>query len=199
MVALSDQGCAEPDLETSELAESPASSESLDPLSSSSAGGCGCGGHALNRQSVQPDLEQPQQRQQSEDDTIGGDTTSNTGNAKEEIGDGNNENDEIANLVHLQGGEFIMGANPKEKGVEEGPPRRVRVSPFSIGKYEVSNARFATFVLATGYVTEAEKFNWSFGVEALIPEEVKSTITQVLSCVFVCACVNLSKAKEMLV
>lgn len=40
---------------------------------------------------------------------------------------------------------------------EEGPVRRVTIGPFSIGKTEVTNAQFATFVSATGYVTTAEK------------------------------------------
>ena len=38
------------------------------------------------------------------------------------------------------------------------PAFQVTLSPFAIGKHEVSNARFQAFVDATGYKTEAEQF-----------------------------------------
>ena len=44
---------------------------------------------------------------------------------------------------------------------EEAPVHEVRVGPFYLDRYEVTNARFAEFVKATGYVTRAEKFRWS--------------------------------------
>jgi formylglycine-generating enzyme required for sulfatase activity len=40
---------------------------------------------------------------------------------------------------------------------EEAPVHRVRVGPFSIDRYEVTNARFAEFVASTGYVSIAER------------------------------------------
>ena len=39
---------------------------------------------------------------------------------------------------------------------EEAPVRRVRVDPFRIDATPVTNAQFAAFVAATGYVTFAE-------------------------------------------
>jgi len=57
--------------------------------------------------------------------------------------------------VALPGGRFIMGADPLRP--EEGPPREVSVGPFSIDRTEVTNAQFAEFVRATGYVTLAER------------------------------------------
>ena len=39
---------------------------------------------------------------------------------------------------------------------EEGPPRETRVDDFWIDPHEVTNAQFAVFVDATGYVTIAE-------------------------------------------
>lgn len=140
----------------------------------STPGGCGCG-HALNRQNIQKSSlssETSVDRTESSSEFSASDTASDKGETEEEAG-----------LVHLKGGEFIMGANPKETGKEdgEGPPRRVRVNPFSIGKFEVSNKRFESFVRETGYVTEAEKFGWSFGVEALIPDDVKKSITQAVA------------------
>jgi formylglycine-generating enzyme required for sulfatase activity len=44
----------------------------------------------------------------------------------------------------------------------EGPVRPVALSPFEIDRYPVTNADFAVFVGATGYVTEAEVFGSSF-------------------------------------
>jgi formylglycine-generating enzyme len=57
--------------------------------------------------------------------------------------------------VTLAGGEFWMGSD--EHYSEEAPVHRVRVDAFSIDRYEVTNARFAEFVDATGYVTVAER------------------------------------------
>ena len=57
--------------------------------------------------------------------------------------------------VALSGGQFTMGEDPLRP--EEGPPRTVRVGPFSIDRAEVTNAEFAAFVKATGYQTLAER------------------------------------------
>jgi len=57
--------------------------------------------------------------------------------------------------VALKGGTFVLGALPEHD--EEGPPRTVTVGPFSIDRTEVTNAQFAAFVKATGYVTLAER------------------------------------------
>ena len=43
----------------------------------------------------------------------------------------------------------------------EAPARRARLSPFEIDACAVTNARFAAFRLATGHVTDAERFAWS--------------------------------------
>ena len=50
----------------------------------------------------------------------------------------------------------------------EGPAREIEVSPFWIDTLAVSNERFARFVLATGHVTEAERFGWSFVFAGLL-------------------------------
>ena len=55
----------------------------------------------------------------------------------------------------LAGGSFVVGAQPELN--EEGPPREVEVAPFSIDRTEVTNAQFAEFVEATGYVTIVER------------------------------------------
>ena len=55
----------------------------------------------------------------------------------------------------LPSGAFLMGAYPAYE--EEGPPSRVTLRGFNIDATEVTNAQFARFVDATGYVTDAEK------------------------------------------
>lgn len=59
-------------------------------------------------------------------------------------------------MVLIDGGRFKMGI--EHPMMPEGAPvHDVRVSPFYIGKTEVTNAEFAEFVEATGYVTVAER------------------------------------------
>ena len=58
-------------------------------------------------------------------------------------------------VAALAGGEFAMGSDAHYP--EEAPVHRVRIDPFAIDRYEVTNARFAEFVDATGYVTVAER------------------------------------------
>ncbi len=57
--------------------------------------------------------------------------------------------------VHLPGGPFTMGSDVHY--AEEAPAHRVEVDPFWISRFEVTNAEFADFVAATGYVTVAER------------------------------------------
>ena len=60
-----------------------------------------------------------------------------------------------AGMVRLPGGVFSQGARPERP--EEGPPHPVTVGAFLIDRTDVTNADFARFVAATGYVTEAER------------------------------------------
>ncbi len=57
--------------------------------------------------------------------------------------------------VELAGGCFTIGENPRYP--EEQPSREACIDPFEIGSTEVTNAQFAGFVEATGYVTRAER------------------------------------------
>ena len=58
-------------------------------------------------------------------------------------------------LVDLPGGTFTMGSDSHYP--EEAPAHEVRVDGFAIGATAVTNAEFAAFVAATGYVTVAER------------------------------------------
>lgn len=59
-----------------------------------------------------------------------------------------------ASMIAVPGGSFAMGSDRFYP--EEAPARRVRVDPFRIDATPVTNAQFAAFVAATGYVTFAE-------------------------------------------
>jgi len=61
-------------------------------------------------------------------------------------------------MVRVPGGEFTMGsANDPEARPDELPAHRVRVDAFWMDATEVTNAEFARFVDATGYVSTAER------------------------------------------
>ncbi|MFC8124867.1 formylglycine-generating enzyme family protein [Streptomyces sp. NPDC057302] len=65
--------------------------------------------------------------------------------------------------VRLDGDEFAMGDSFGEGYPADGerPVHLVRLSPYLIDATAVTNAAFATFVKATGYVTDAEQFGTS--------------------------------------
>ena len=62
-----------------------------------------------------------------------------------------------ASMVWIPGGEFTMGTDETESYAPERPAHRVRVDGFWMDVTEVTNAEFARFVEATGYVTTAER------------------------------------------
>ncbi|MDR5795063.1 MULTISPECIES: formylglycine-generating enzyme family protein [unclassified Caballeronia] len=65
--------------------------------------------------------------------------------------------DPRAGMVHLRGGEFVFGSTlgyDDERPVGDG---KTKVGAFWIDQTDVTNAQFAAFVDATGYVTEAER------------------------------------------
>ncbi|MEZ0164397.1 formylglycine-generating enzyme family protein [Kineococcus sp. LSe6-4] len=77
--------------------------------------------------------------------------------------------------VELPGGTFRMGTDDEEgyPGDGEGPVRDVTVGPFAVDTVTVSNARYAEFVAATGYVTETERIGWSYVFAAFLPAAVR--------------------------
>ena len=79
-----------------------------------------------------------------------------------------------AGMVELAGGSFLMGTADEEGFPEdgEGPVREVTVSPFAVDRHAVTNARYADFVHATGYLTEAERFGWSFVFQLFVPRKL---------------------------
>ena len=80
-------------------------------------------------------------------------------------------------MVRLEGGAFLMGTDDSlsYEADGEGPVHEVTVRPFFIDAEAVTNARFGHFVQATGHVTAAERFGWSFVFAGLLPEEFPDT------------------------
>lgn len=62
-----------------------------------------------------------------------------------------------AEMVWIPGGEFMMGSTSPLSKNNEKPAHKVSLSGFWMDKTDVTNAQFAEFVAATGYVTTAEE------------------------------------------
>ncbi|WP_262385929.1 formylglycine-generating enzyme family protein [Hymenobacter sp. BT491] len=62
-----------------------------------------------------------------------------------------------AHMVRIPAGEFLMGTDAENSFANERPAHLVRVAAFWMDEHEVTNAEFARFVAATGYVTAAEQ------------------------------------------
>lgn len=78
--------------------------------------------------------------------------------------------------VEIPGGDALVGTDgPQIPDDGESPQRKVRLKPFRIGATAVSNKEFAAFISETGYVTEAERFGWSFVFWAQVPESYGAT------------------------
>ena len=78
-------------------------------------------------------------------------------------------------VVRFPGGASFVGTDrPALRYDGEGPRRPIRLKPFGIEAHAVSNDRFAAFVAATGYVTEAERFGWSFVFQTFLDAELSA-------------------------
>lgn len=79
----------------------------------------------------------------------------------------------LEGMIALPGGSFLMGTDYAEAfpADGEGPVREVTVDAFRIDRYPVTNKRFAEFVAATGYKTEAEQYGWSFVFWSHVPKD----------------------------
>ncbi len=68
-----------------------------------------------------------------------------------------NANAERPGMVWIPAGEFRQGGDNAQAADDEYPKHNVKLDGFWIDVTEVTNAQFAEFVKATGYVTTAEK------------------------------------------
>jgi sulfatase modifying factor 1 len=78
-------------------------------------------------------------------------------------------------MVLLPGGRFRMGTEDADgfPSDGEGPVRTVEVRPLLVDRYAVSNDDFGRFVAATGHVTDAERFDWSYVFVGFLPAELR--------------------------
>ena len=76
-------------------------------------------------------------------------------------------------LVALTGRDVHMGAPAGE--VDAASAHVAAVAPFRIDACAVTNAAFSAFVRATGHVTDAERFGWSFVFAGLLPADFPPT------------------------
>jgi formylglycine-generating enzyme required for sulfatase activity len=79
-------------------------------------------------------------------------------------------------MVRLEGGTCTIGSADSWTYPGDGEtPREVELHPFQIDARAVSNERFAGFVEATGYETDAERYGWSFVFAGLLPDDFPDT------------------------
>ena len=86
-------------------------------------------------------------------------------------------------MAHIPGGTFLMGTDddPGFAADGEGPVRQVEVSPFFMDETAVTNAQFGRFVRQTRYMTEAERYGWSFVFHSFVPRRVARTVSQAVA------------------
>lgn len=83
-------------------------------------------------------------------------------------------------MVHIPSGSFLMGTNDREGFAAdgEGPIHQVSISGFYMDECAVTNDDFDRFMRATGYVTEAERFGWSYVFHLFVSPVVASTVSR---------------------
>lgn len=80
-----------------------------------------------------------------------------------------------SNVVWFKGGRSHIGTSrPMIPPDGEGPRREIELTPFGLEPTAVSNDDFARFVDETGYVTEAERFGWSFVFFSFLPPDTNA-------------------------
>ena len=97
--------------------------------------------------------------------------------AEDVIGGQRVSNLPLIDFVAIPAGVFQMG-NAQQDGYEADGERvvhEVSVSAFSIGATTITNAQFARFVSDTRYVTEGERFGWSFVFAGHLPDDFEET------------------------
>lgn len=80
-------------------------------------------------------------------------------------------------VVWIDASDTVVGTDRPHLPIDgEGPTRKVRLRAFGIDRHAVSNRRFAAFVADTSYVTEAERFGWSFVFKGFVPPALLNTL-----------------------
>ncbi|XP_028261919.1 formylglycine-generating enzyme [Parambassis ranga] len=152
------------------VVQSPCGTKEQEPATPEGAAGCGC--DRLKRAAAV-----------EEDGTLSIDpAVKYSTEANERTSKTPGEERTQSQMVLISGGEFLMGTdNPGIPPDGEGPQRLVTVDSFYMDIQEVTNQQFQSFISATGYVTEAEKFGDSFVFEGILSEAVKNQIDQAVA------------------
>ncbi len=81
-------------------------------------------------------------------------------------------------MMKVAAGPFMMGSEDPDgfPSDGEGPVREVTVSAFRIDARAVTNTQFARFVADTDYMTEAERFGWSFVFEHFVRGPARAAV-----------------------
>lgn len=76
----------------------------------------------------------------------------------------------MSELKLIEACRFAMGSDDADARPDdgEGPVREVALDAYYIAATSVTNAEFAAFVETTGYVSEAERFGWSYVFKGLL-------------------------------
>jgi len=84
-----------------------------------------------------------------------------------------------AGTIRLDGGPFLMGTDAADgfPADGEGPVREVTLSAYRLDATAVTVDAFARFVADTGFVTEAERFGWSFVFQGHLPAKFVARAT----------------------
>jgi len=87
-----------------------------------------------------------------------------------------------AGMVWIAGGSFMMGGDNKQASEDEYPKHKVTVDGFWIDPTEVTNAQFAAFVKASGYITTAERIpDWEELKKQLPPGTPKPAASELVA------------------
>lgn len=97
-------------------------------------------------------------------------------------------------MIDLPADTFLMGSEDADGFPDdaEGPVREVAVDAFAIGARAVTNDEFAEFVDATGHVTDAERFGWSFVFAKFLPAHSRRDARRVADTPWWCGVRNAS-------
>lgn len=78
----------------------------------------------------------------------------------------------LEGMIAVRPGRFLMGSNDPDGWAADGetPVREVEMRGYYLGATTVTNAAFARFVDATGYVTDSERFGWSYVFMGQLPK-----------------------------
>ncbi len=77
-------------------------------------------------------------------------------------------------MKQIPGGTYLIGTNRPDGFIQdrEGPQVQVTLPTFWIAETTVTNQRFAAFVAATNYRTDAARFGWSYVFDYFIDEKI---------------------------